>query len=759
MITKQSKNAIKIILAVQLTVLAFCVCFCVKNAKHSSEIYFDLDSMYSDYIEFDNDVWYADDKLIQTQEEIELLYGPFIELPKGSYTITMRYECDYDQDCMVRARSEDPYVKAGNVILSKNQREVSFEITVLEDLNYSFEMVVNYNGKGAFCLQDIGIETNANAWVKSFIGLLFVFLVADLYICFRDFVQRYRNLLFALAGIIFLTSLPLMTGGISNGHDLPFHLMRIEGIAEEIRRGNLPVRLSCLWMDGYGYPVSVYYGDLLLYIPAVLRLAGFSVMEAYKCYVLLINAGTVLISYYCFRKILRDSQIAVVTCLAYCTAAYRLMNIYVRSAVGEYSAGMFFPLIAHAVYNIYTADESEWNGYKRNGLLLAIGMTGLIGTHTLSTEMAIFALALVCVLFLKKTFRKNTVRVFLLAAAQTVALNLYFAVPFLDYYKNVQVKINETVSGGAPMKIQAVGAYLGQYFSFFQSVFGRNSMILSRRMNLTPGIIFMVVLIIGIVLCINRRGNKEIYFFTGFSAFLLFISSDIFPWDFLAAHFKLGNLLAQIQYPWRYINLAVLFLALLLGTVLKQNFLRDNRKQNNYLKAAVLICIVSSCFFVSSYSDHAEIKYYYDTAELSTYSVGMGEYVRTRADRDGLTGDVAKDNMLEAAVITRDGCYMELYCESLEGGGTVEVPLFNYKGYRVTDETGVEYEVMDGENDVIKFMVSDGFKGTIVIDFVEPWYWRIAEIVSLLTILLAATVKAVKKRENRQGGILNENNI
>ena len=131
MITKQSKNAIKIILAVQLTVLAFCVCFCVKNAKHSSEIYFDLDSMYSDYIEFDNDVWYADDKLIQTQEEIELLYGPFIELPKGSCTITMRYECDYDQDCMVRARSEDPYVKAGNVILSKNQREDSFEITFL----------------------------------------------------------------------------------------------------------------------------------------------------------------------------------------------------------------------------------------------------------------------------------------------------------------------------------------------------------------------------------------------------------------------------------------------------------------------------------------------------------------------------------------------------------------------------------------------------------------------------------------------------
>ena len=50
-------------------------------------------------------------------------------------------------------------------------------------------------------------------------------------------------------------------------------------------------------MEGYGYPISVYYGDILLYIPALLRLMGFSVTQCFKFYILMINIGTVVCSY------------------------------------------------------------------------------------------------------------------------------------------------------------------------------------------------------------------------------------------------------------------------------------------------------------------------------------------------------------------------------------------------------------------------------------------------------------------------------
>lgn len=221
--------------------------------------------------------------------------------------------------------------------------------------------------------------------------------------------------MFSLVAVVILVSLPLFAVLGVYGHDLQFHLMRIEGIACDLEGGNILSKISPVWMDGYGYPVSVYYGDLLLYVPAILRIGGFPIATAYKMYLFLINFGTAVISYICFRKIFGKRNTALLLSLAYTTASYRIVDLYTRAAVGEYSAMMFFPVIALAVYRIYTQDVREWKLYRKNALTLAIGMTGVIGTHILSTEMAVL---------------------------ETVVLNLYFLIPFLDYFINVNVRIN-----------------------------------------------------------------------------------------------------------------------------------------------------------------------------------------------------------------------------------------------------------------------------------------------------------------------------
>ena len=73
-------------------------------------------------------------------------------------------------------------------------------------------------------------------------------------------------------------------------------------------------------MEGYGYPVSVYYGDFLLYFPALLRLCGVPVVAAYKIFVALVNLGTGLLALYSFRKIFGDDRVALVCAAAYLTA-------------------------------------------------------------------------------------------------------------------------------------------------------------------------------------------------------------------------------------------------------------------------------------------------------------------------------------------------------------------------------------------------------------------------------------------------------
>ncbi|MBQ7839210.1 MAG: hypothetical protein IJ390_01785 [Lachnospiraceae bacterium] len=697
----------------------------------------DWRSRYTDY----SGSWYIDSTYYNGSGTTDFIYGPYVELPKGSYTVTLWYECDSDQSFLPFAsQGNSAFLKAGTAKLSRNKNVFSYKFIAGQDVD-NFEVVVKYNGIGALEIFDIAIESNLVNLTKLFVILLAVFAAADCWLFYLKNAQESRRT-FGMALLIGLfVSLPLFISGINIGHDLRFHLMRIEGIAQEIRSGNIPVRLSSLWMDGYGYPVSVYYGDLLLYIPALLRIAGFSIEESYKFYVLFINFGTSLVSLLSFRRIFKDEKIALFTTFAYVTASYRLVDIYIRAAVGEYSALMFLPMIALAVCEIYRSDAKDHAFCKKNALLLALGMTGVIGTHILTAEMAVILLVLICVVLWKKTFCRKTILTYLLAAVQTLCLNLYFLVPFLDYYKNVTVKINDTVSGDTVKKIQSGGAYIAQYFAFFQDAFGHNSAEVNDRMLLTPGIVLMAALIFGMILWFLKKGNRETRFLTAFSALVLFIASDLFPWDYLAYNSKLGNMLAQVQFPWRYIGIALILLALLAGNLLKQDMTFLFHKKVNLMGWGAAVCVGMTCVFLSSYVESAYVGKFTETAELDDYRVINGEYLRLETDMDQLSqlgSDVIADNMVTAEILERNGTEMELYCEAGENGGSVELPLFHYRGYYAADERGREFELTDGTNAVIKLSLPAGYEGNIHVGFRSPWYWRAAEVISFISVLWAA---------------------
>ena len=274
--------------------------------------------------------------------------------------------------------------------------------------------------------------------------------------------------------ITVLACLPLFISGIEGhfGQDLGFHINRIEGIVTELKAGHFPVKMESFWMDGYGYPVPIYYGDILLYIPAILRLMGIGVVTSYKCYVLLITFGTVLIAYLCFKKIFNRYDIALILSLIFSSASYRLENVYIRAAVGEYTAMAFFPLILLAMYLIYTSDkEIDWKEIIKNGTLLALGVTGLINTHILSLEIVGIVLIIFCLIRFKKTFTGKTILTFLLSGVEIVIVNLFFIIPFVDYFVNVDANINNVV--GNARTIQDSGMYIWEYFSFFKSHFNQ----------------------------------------------------------------------------------------------------------------------------------------------------------------------------------------------------------------------------------------------------------------------------------------------
>lgn len=70
---------------------------------------------------------------------------------------------------------------------------------------------------------------------------------------------------FLLFVIWFIADIPFMMSYLpvaTTGHDLIFHLYRIEGIAQGLIEGQFPVRMQTVQAAGYGYPVSIMYGDI-----------------------------------------------------------------------------------------------------------------------------------------------------------------------------------------------------------------------------------------------------------------------------------------------------------------------------------------------------------------------------------------------------------------------------------------------------------------------------------------------------------------
>lgn len=680
------------------------------------------------------------------EESVNMLYGPYIHMDKGSYTATVEYLTDVNQEIQAYASyPNDAFVKGGKGFLRKSTNVMTYNFDVLHSVD-NFELLVKYNGEGNIFIKNVTITTNSLMNRRLVFKMGVIFLLINLIIIFKK-----KNVLDKVIKVVLIAivpSIPLGVLGIHVGHDFLFHLARMEGIAQDFALGEIPVTVSSFWLGGYGYPVSVYYGDVLLYFPALLRNCGIPVVESYKWFIFMCNLLTAAISYYSFNKIFKRENVAMLLSLIYCTANYRLIDIYARSAVGEFCAIIFLPLVAAAAYSLYTEDISDKLKYYKNSLLLAVGMTGIIQTHILSTEMVVVVLGVVCLIMFKRTFRKQTILAFGVAVLLTIIMNIGFLVPFFDYYANVPVKISESADNSFNT-IQNWGAYWGQYFVFTQKISGISSVLSSERFALTPGITLMTGFVAAVYVLYKNKGKyKDILLYTSLSAAILYLSSAYFPWDSLAASGKIGNMLAQILLPWRYLAFAIVTLTLLFGTLLTKFVEEKNYdiKITNVIRAGVIfVTFLSVSAFASEYMSTSYIVDYKETAEVFDDSIMGEEYVLTGSQANSLNYNLEYQNVDTAYVINRHGKTCEIYVDGGTEEGQVTFPVFNYKGYEVVDEEGNQYEVRNGDNNRVEVVVPAGYEGILKLQFTVPKVWIAADIMQYL-VWIAVTVVLVRTR-------------
>lgn len=694
----------------------------------------------------------------------ECMKSPNIFLGYGTYRYVIEYDTDADtsfaflemQSVNEQGKQLIGHMDMDAVFLLQDRNSVSGEAFIrLPAKDYA---VYAYRlADAALTVKSVSIHKTPGGIFKLGIMAVLIAAAVDLIILYNDRRRRGRikqgstEVFFVLFATVMFTSIPLLFGYLINGHDLQYHLLRIEGIKDGLLAGDFPIKIQSNWLCGNGYATAVFYGDLLLYIPAVLRLCGFSVVHSYNIYVFLCNAATCTIAYFCFKGMSGRRRTAVVGAVLYTTSIYRLLDIYVRSSVGEYSAMTFLPMIAYGLWKIYN-DECGAENFRRSWIIPVLGFTGVINTHILTCEMTAIFTILLCLIFIKKTFQKERFIVLVKIVVYTTVLNLAFFVPFFHYMSLGKF----VITSNAPKYIQQYGAYLGQLFAPTMTYSGLTEGYqegIASELPITTGL----GLVMGAVALLysfamgyvkDRKEKAAGIVFIVFSALSIWFSTYLFPWDFIQNIDKmLMKVVSTMQFPWRFLSIASITLALCAVWALKHIDIKSR------LYKYIAVGMVAAAFIQSGYLIGNVINTYkpffvYGESKLDTTSVVGAEYLPAGVRVETYTSQYALvDENVDYTQNYRNNNYIDCTLKNdSDSYGTVAFSIVYYDGYSAVDKaTGDKLQVFGNEGRLCVYVPSH-YSGDVIVSFTGFASWRIATVISIIAAVVFIVVIADRKK-------------
>lgn len=681
-----------------------------------------------------------------------------ITLPQGIYEVMVSYEeTEQCEGGWIRAYArinDEREIWCDEVAFQPTSESIHFPIWVnssdADDISFSLD---DYGGN--INIQKITIETAWNSMLYRTICLILKWVVLDLLLFgfwYREALRKHSVVIAGILGITCMTSLLLFTRYLVMGHDAMFHMDRIEGLKDGLLTGNFPVRIQPTWNYGWGYGVSLMYGDLTLFFPALMRICGFTITTSWKAFHVLINFGTAAISYYAFYKISRKRNLSLLMTLLYCTASYRLACLYIRSAVGEAAVMMFLPLVVLFFWYAFGEEEQE-KEYGTKLIAPVIGFTGMIQTHILTCEMAALFMVILCVIEWRRLFRKKTLLYFGKVALYTILVNLWFLVPFLQMFgedlvimQMEEMRNDFQIWGLSITELFATSPARAYYFTF-----GENTS-LANKCTLTIGTALWGAVFATILLIWNKKlkNAKPAAVCIGFGILAAAMTTNLFPYTFLKKHVPmLSTIFGKLQFSYRFLGMATLFFVL--AIFFAECNLHKNKKMKKYM---LLFSIVIGVLAGYQGMDYQYQLLYggtfnqnkYAEVSLDSAAVITGEYLYqgtdielTKTEQSVITNEVNVERM------ERNGLRTQILCKAVGVGAYLETPQFYYPGYVAKDLTGTYYPVTRSEhNNRIRVELPNDFDGVIEIFYREPVIYRICEVISLLSALILIFGKRFK---------------
>lgn len=664
----------------------------------------------------------------------------------GTWVFGISYENSSEKN-YAQIWSPDSMDRDGNVgkvyatvELPCEENRVSAEVTFEEyETNVQIRLV---RQEGTARLTEVAYR-NAKKYNDALIWyLLFALGVVGTYAWMKRLDKEGREIFVCLAGVVFLFMLPYMNSFLTMGHDLDFHLLRIEGIYQALKCGEFPVMVNPAQSNGFGYITPVMYPQLLLYIPAVFRLLGMSLLNSYKLLVLISTVITVAVAYFSFKNLLKSPWAGMLAASLYTLGLYRMTNVYLRASVGEYLATAFLPLAFYGMYEILAGNHRKW-------IWAALGITLTFQQHIITTEILLLFTFLAFLLCLGRLIREPARFLSLgKAAVVTVLLNLGTIIPMLSFMgEDFVVFTNNEIR-----YIPDVVVYLSEVFATFVKMEGgqvsRGST--AGEMPLSVGgILPMAVIGFGVFLYHKKERIRQdedmrrlagiggICILTG--ALAIWMTMWVFPWTVFTKYPVIKRLVGSVQFLSRFLMAPALTFCVVAG-ILAVFLIREYPQKRGLLIGGMYLIVIFSCIYPlestiqnESYRSREEVATVSYADDLYLYQGDSQEPLKEMGKRIW----VSEDAEIICRNLSKKGNRVECELEILQVGedGYVELPIYYYPNYEVR-LNGKQMPLEKGANGLVRVGLEAGCEsGRLVAGYKMPVAWRAGKIVSLVVMI------------------------
>ena len=533
-----------------------------------------------------------------------------------------------------------------------------------------------------------------------------------------------------------LVSLPLIGLQIRGTDDGWLHLIRIIGIDNAVKNESFPFLIQPFFCNDWGYSMTAFYPSIVSYVPYFLSIFMGSFINGIKIFAAITVILSGITMYQFLMEITEKKKLALIGAIVYMILPYRLENIYNRFAIGEFTAFVFIPLVFLGLYNLL-------NGNGKKHYYIAIGATGLMLSHTISTiYTAVFCL--IYILFnLKLFFKKDVLIKCLINVIFILLISAIFWVPMLEFKQSAEYAIFE------PDALKTSGKYVANNtIELWQLLKDKNE---ENGVSFVIGIPFITMLLLGIFVFKKLDQKLKDLYITNIvlAVISIIMCTKFFPWIIIP------DFLCTLQYPWRLLGFALFFLtpicAINVYFLIKE--IKNKKTQDGIYMIVILILFIFTLKELSSYQigyqtiDSSYEEQIVQNPKIHYFSVNR-DYMPLKAlkeQRGYLYTRTDETYVINGeAIISNEekyGLKMKISLEKAKEGTKLELPYLFYPGYTVklVEKSSAETVIntSESENGFLQIMIPHDIENAeIIVNYTGTTIEKTAYIGSGISVIL-----------------------